>query len=94
MISLLKFIFTTISILLLCSHLAAQSNGPKKSTSDRPSDEGPKLRGENLEETLTLSQQNALLTLNRLFDMTKDFEDAQLKIRVQARIADILWKYD
>lgn len=39
-------------------------------------------------------QQSALIILDQLLGATKTFDDDLLKIRTQARIADMLWPYD
>jgi len=43
---------------------------------------------------LTANQQSAIWQLDELFYVTKEFEDGLLKIKAQAQIADVLWKYD
>lgn len=45
-------------------------------------------------ETLTPHQQSALWTIEQLFDTAKGFEDVRLKVKVQAQIADALWRYE
>jgi tetratricopeptide (TPR) repeat protein len=42
----------------------------------------------------TADQQSALIVLDQLFEAAKGFEDDRLRIRTQARIADMLWPYD
>jgi 23S rRNA A2030 N6-methylase RlmJ len=43
---------------------------------------------------LTPNQQSALLMLDQLFEAAKGFDDIVLRIRTQARVADMLWTYD
>jgi hypothetical protein len=42
----------------------------------------------------TPDQQSALIVLDQLFEAAKGFEDDLLRIRTQARVADMLWPYD
>ncbi|MGH9944228.1 MAG: hypothetical protein ACRD9R_17925 [Pyrinomonadaceae bacterium] len=44
--------------------------------------------------SLTLNQQNALLALEQLLNRAKSFENARLRIRTQAHIADTMWAHD
>lgn len=43
---------------------------------------------------LTAEQQTALYVLDQLSESAKKFDDDLLKIRTQAQVADILWRYD
>jgi hypothetical protein len=53
-------------------------------------------RGQSYEaaKLLTADQQSAIWQLDQLFRVTKEFDDGLLKIKAQAQIADVLWKYD
>ena len=59
-----------------------------------PASEKPVKAEASAEPALTPQQQRALALLDQLFDKAKDFKEGQAKIRVQARIADVLWDYD
>jgi hypothetical protein len=73
------------------SSVAAQTDSPHKSP--KPAGQRSQVSNGN-ENSLTQDQQMALLLLDQLFDKTQSFDDERLKIKVQARIADLLWPYD
>ena len=43
---------------------------------------------------ITPQREQAVSILNQLFEKTKDFADDESRVKIQARIADTLWKYD
>jgi tetratricopeptide (TPR) repeat protein len=52
-----------------------------------------KIKPEKAEKNESPLQQNALAALDRLLDAAKNAGDDKLKIRTQARVADVLWPF-
>jgi hypothetical protein len=65
---------------------ASRDNLSQATSAHSPGDEAANL--------LAANQQSAIWQLDQLFRLTKEFDDGFLKIKAQAQIADVLWKYD
>lgn len=76
-----------VAVSLSFSLLAPDVQYKKRSKSSAKARAG---NGDN--RVLTPTQQRALWIVEQLFDKAKEFKDDQVKIRVQAKIADILWE--
>jgi hypothetical protein len=83
----LKAVGAILLSLMLCASVAAQGGQKRKGTS-------AKKRGGSVPEAPTLEQQYALGVLDQLLSSSKEFEDERLRVRTQAQVADILWRYD
>jgi len=94
----MSHIFKAIGGLLLIAALdltvAAQNVKENKSSGEKPSASSVRSESSSGEKALNVDQQRALWLLDQLFETAKEFSDDQLKIRVQAQIADALWEYD
>lgn len=85
----LKAVGAILLSVTVCASVAAQGAGQKRKGV------GAKTRGGGAPaEALTLEQRYALGVLDQLLSSAKEFEDDRLRIRTQAQVADILWRYD
>jgi hypothetical protein len=82
-------------LLLAClsTPLAAQVGSIQRPPSAKSNPAAKSVNG-GAEKGFDVEQVQALDILNGLFDVADDIKDAQVKIKVQGRIADALWDHD
>ncbi len=71
------------------SAFARQTGADKKSSADQPSKQAIEKK-----QTLDPLQQKVLSVLDQLLETRKGFADDNLRIMIQAQVADMLWNYD
>jgi hypothetical protein len=81
-----------VSMLVMCA--TAQSVPRKTPAREKPAEVSVSVRGANQDEALSPGQRRALWLLVELFEEVKGCDDKTFSIKVQAQIADLLWKYD
>jgi len=98
MINLLKVVQSLVIVISLSLSGIAQNMqrvGEKIPSTKTPSANDNEIEKRmNSPKELTVDQQHALFLLGSLFEKAKDFEDEQIKIRIQSQIADAIWSYD
>src|SRR4030095_6095568 len=84
---------TACILLLITPFLGA---APLQKITGKPAsgDQESKSFGQEVPVTLASNQRKALAQLDQLLNLSKTFEDAEIRIRIQAHIADLLWVRD
>jgi len=80
---------SALVVSLLCASSVAQITQTSLSKSGKVPAQKPGAGRE-----ITPQQEQAVSTLNNLFERTKEFADDRTRIETQAQIADALWEYD
>ena len=85
----LSAIKTLVTLAFITGGLFAQSTGnkPKEKSGQRQDSSAEK-------KELTSSQQSVLPVLSQAWRLTNEVDDRSLKVRMLARIADVMWKID
>lgn len=81
-------------VFTLVTSIAAQHVPVKPPVSEKQPEASASVDSGNRNEAQSFGERRALWLLDQLFEQAKGCDDATVSIRIQALIADLLWKYE